>query len=220
MWELDYKVSWALKNWCFWTVVLEKTLERPLNCKIQPVNPKGNQSWIFIGRTDAEAEAPILGHLMRRTDSFEKTLMLRKTEGRRRRRRQRMRWLDSITYSMNMSLRSSGSWWWIGKPGVLQCMGSQRGWATERNWTFTLIKRLFSSSSLSVIRVVSSAYLRWLLLVQQSWFHLVIHPAWHLFVANGKAELLMYVQAQHVKYIFCCHWRNWNARFSLEKWSD
>ena len=61
MWELDYKKSWALKNWCFWTVVLEKTLESPLDCKeVQPVHPKGNQSWIFIGRTDAEAEIPIL----------------------------------------------------------------------------------------------------------------------------------------------------------------
>ena len=61
MWELDYKESWALKNWCFWTVVLEKTLESPLDCKeIHPVHSKGNQSWIFIGRTDAEAEAPIL----------------------------------------------------------------------------------------------------------------------------------------------------------------
>ena len=61
MLELDYKESWALKNWCFWTVVLEKILESPLDCKeIQPVNPKGNQSWIFIGRTDAEAETPIL----------------------------------------------------------------------------------------------------------------------------------------------------------------
>ena len=61
MWELDYKQSWGPKNWCFWIVVLEKTLERPLDCKeIKPVNPKGNQSWIFIGRTDAEAEAPIL----------------------------------------------------------------------------------------------------------------------------------------------------------------
>ena len=59
MWELDYKESWALKNWCFWTVLLEKTLESPLNCKeIQPVHPKGNQSWIFIGRTDAKAETP------------------------------------------------------------------------------------------------------------------------------------------------------------------
>ena len=61
MWELDYKESWALKNWCFWTVVLEKTLESPLNCKeIQPVHPKGNQPWIFIGRTDVEVETPIL----------------------------------------------------------------------------------------------------------------------------------------------------------------
>ena len=61
MWELDYKESWALKNWCFWTMVLEKTLENPLDCKeIKPVNPKGNQSWIFIGSTDAEAETPIL----------------------------------------------------------------------------------------------------------------------------------------------------------------
>ena len=61
MWELDYKESWALKNWCFWTVVLEKTLENPLDCKqIQPAHPKGDQSWVFIGRTDAEAEAPIL----------------------------------------------------------------------------------------------------------------------------------------------------------------
>ena len=81
-----------LKNWCFWIVVLEKTLESPLDCKeIQPVHPKGNQSWIFIGRTDSEAETPILGHLMQRTDWFEKSLMLGKTEGRRRRGRQRMR---------------------------------------------------------------------------------------------------------------------------------
>ena len=79
IWELDYKESWALKNWCIWTVVLEKTLESPLDWKeIQPVNPKGNQSWIFIGRTDAEAGTPILGHLTRTTNSFEKTLRLAK----------------------------------------------------------------------------------------------------------------------------------------------
>ena len=99
--ELDYKESWGLKNWCFWTVVLEKTLESPLDCKeIQPVNPKGNQSWIFIGRTDAEAETPILWP----TDSLKKTLMLVKTEGRRRRKWQRVTWLDGITYSMDLSL--------------------------------------------------------------------------------------------------------------------
>ena len=86
-------------------MVLEKTLENPLDCKeIQPVHPKGDQSWVLIGRTDAEAETPILGHLMRRTDLLEKTLMLGKIEGRRRRGRQRMRWLDGITDSMGMSL--------------------------------------------------------------------------------------------------------------------
>ena len=105
MWELDYKESWAPKNWCFWTVVLEKTLESPLDCKeIQPVHPKADQSWAFIGKTDVEAETPILGHLMLRTDSFEKTLILGKIEGRRRRGRQRKRWLDGITNSMDMGL--------------------------------------------------------------------------------------------------------------------
>ena len=104
MWESDYKEAWVLKNWFFWTVVLEKTLESPLDSKeIQPVHPKGNQSWIFIGRTDAEAETPVVGHLMQRTDLFEKTLMLGKIEGRRSRRWQRMRCLDGITDSMDMS---------------------------------------------------------------------------------------------------------------------
>ena len=85
--------------------MLEKTLESPLDCKeIQPVHPKGDQSWVFIGRTDAEAETPVFGHLMQRADSLEKTLMLGGIEGRRRRRRQRMRWLDGITNSRNMSL--------------------------------------------------------------------------------------------------------------------
>ena len=106
MWELDHKESWTLKNWCFLTVVLKKTLESPLYCKeIQPVHSKGNQSWIFIGKTDAKAEALTPdGHLMQRTDSFEKTVILRKIEGGRRRRQQRMRRLDGITDSMVMNL--------------------------------------------------------------------------------------------------------------------
>ena len=103
--------------------LLEKTLESPLDCKeIQPVHPKGNQSWVFIGRTEIEAEIPIFGHLMRRTDSSEKTLMLGNIEGRRR-KRQSMRWLDGITDSMD---RSSGSWGWTGRPGVLRFMGWQK----------------------------------------------------------------------------------------------
>jgi len=103
MWELDHKESWALKNWYFWTAVLEKTLESPLDCKeIQPVHTKGDQPWIFTGKTDAAT--PILGYLMRGTDSLEKTLMLEKIEGGRRRGWQRMRWLDGITDSMDMCL--------------------------------------------------------------------------------------------------------------------
>ena len=85
-------------------MVLEKTLESPLDCKkIQPAHPKGDQSWVFIGRTDVEA-LQYFGHLMRRADSFEKTLMLGKIEGKRRRRGQRMRWLDDIIDSMDMAL--------------------------------------------------------------------------------------------------------------------
>ena len=102
---LDYKESWVPKNWCFWTVVLEKTLESPLDYKeIQPVHPKGNQSWMFIGRSGVEAETPILWPRDARTDSLEKTLMLGKIEGGRRKGQQRMRWLDGIIDSMDMSL--------------------------------------------------------------------------------------------------------------------
>ena len=100
-----YKQGWVPKNWSFWTVVLEKTLESPLDCKeIKPVHPKGDQSWTFTGRADIEPKPPYFGHLIWRTDSLEKILMMGKIEGRRRRGWQRMRWLDSITDSMDMKL--------------------------------------------------------------------------------------------------------------------
>ena len=108
--------SWTIKKaerreLMLLTVVLEKTLESPLDCKeIQPVHPKRDQSWVFTGGTDVEAETPVFGHLMRRADSCEKTLMLGKIECRRRRGRQRMRWLDGITNTMDMGWVDSESW--------------------------------------------------------------------------------------------------------------
>ena len=105
MWKLDYKESWALKNWCFRSVVLDKTLESPLDCKeIKAVNPKGNQFWIFIEGLMLKLKLQYFGHLMQRADSLEKTLMLGKIGGGRRRGLRRMRWLDGITDSMDMSL--------------------------------------------------------------------------------------------------------------------
>ena len=99
------KDSWALKNWCFWTVVLEKTLESPLDCnEIQPVHPKGNQSWIFIGRTDAEDETPILWPPDVKNWLIWKSLMLWNIKGRKKMGWQRMWWLDGITDWMDMSL--------------------------------------------------------------------------------------------------------------------
>ena len=105
MWELDHIESWARKNWCFWTVVLEKALESPLDCtEFKPVNPKGDQSWILIGRTDAEAKLQHFGYLMQRTELLEKILIPGKIKGKRRRGQQRKRWLKDFTDLMDSSL--------------------------------------------------------------------------------------------------------------------
>ena len=135
MWELDYKESWALKNWCLWIVVLEKTLESPLDCKeIQPVYPKGDQSWIFIGKTDVEAETPIVWPPDVKSWLIWKDPMLGKIEGRRRGDDGGWDgWMASPT-QWTWGWVNSGSWWRTGRPCVLQSMGSQRdgyNWATE-----------------------------------------------------------------------------------------
>ena len=161
MWELDCEEAWVPKNWCFWTVVLEKTLESPLDCKeIQPVHSEGDQPWISLERMMLKLKLQYFGHLMRRVDSLKKTLMLGGIGGRRRKGWQRMRWLDGI---MDISVWwtwvwvNSGRWWWTERPGVLRFMGLQRvghDWATELNrtelclfcpWIYFMISKDYSN---------------------------------------------------------------------------
>ena len=139
MWELDHKESWVLKNWCFWTVVLEKTLESPLDCKeIQPVHPKGDQSWMLIGRTDAEAETPILWPPDVNNWLTGKDIDAGKIEGRRRRGWQDEMvgwsdWLDGHEFEQALGVGDGqGSLVWYS-----QYMGFQRvglDWVTKLNW--------------------------------------------------------------------------------------
>ena len=143
MWELDHKKSWALKNWCFWTMLLKKTLESPLDRKeIQPVHPKGNQSWIFIGRTDAKVEAPILW--TPDAKSWLNGCWERLRAGEEGDDRGWDGWMASPT-QWTWVWVNSGSWWWTGRPGMLQSMESQRvrhNWATELSWTGTVMTPL------------------------------------------------------------------------------
>ena len=146
MWELDYKQSWATKNWCFWTAVLEKTLESPLDCKeIQPVHPKGNQSWIFIGRTDVEAETPIVwppdvkNWLIGKDPDAEKDWRWEERDD-----RGWDGWMASLT-QWTWVWVNSGIWRWTGRSGMLQSMGSRRvghNWVTEQ--TDWMVADIFS----------------------------------------------------------------------------
>ena len=139
MWELEYKESWALKNWCFWTVMLEKTLESPLHWKeIQAVHLKGNQSWILIGKTDAEAKTRILW-----LPDAENWLIGKDPDAGKDWRREEKGMIEDEMGGWHHQLRTwvwvkSGSWWWTRRPGVLQSMELQRAghdWATELSCT-------------------------------------------------------------------------------------
>ena len=143
MWELDQKEGWVPKNWYFQAVMLEKTLEKPFDSKeIKPVSSKGNQPWIFIGRTDAEAEAPILWPPVVKNGLLGKDLDAGKDWGQEPGvDRGWDGWMASPTWWTWVWV-GSRSWWWIGKPGVLQSMGSQ-------SWTW--LKWLSSSSSSSLL---------------------------------------------------------------------
>ena len=165
MWELDYKESWAPKNWCLWTVVLEKTLESPLDFnEIQPVHPKGNQSWVFIGRTEAEGDTPIFWP----TWCKELTHCRDPDAGKDWRQEKKGSTEDELVewhYQLNRRVWVySGSWWWTGKPVVLQSIRSQR---VGHDWGI-----LFSYYSLLGYKNTNK-FVYWLCILKLCWISFI-----------------------------------------------
>ena len=167
MWELDCEKGWAPKNWCFWTVVLEKTLESPLDCKeIQPVHSKGDQPWVFFGRNDFKAETPVFW------PPHVKSWLIGKYwcweglgAGGKGDDRGWDCWMASPTQWTWVWVNSE-RWWWTGRPGVLRFMGSQRvghDWATELNWALSKMCPFWRSEAISVCKPLAD------FLLQISW---------------------------------------------------
>ena len=153
MWELDYKEIWASKNWSFWSVVLEKTLESPLDCKdIQPVHPKRDQSWVFIGRTDAEAETNTLATSCKELTHWKRLWCWERLRAGERDDRGWHGWMASPT-QWTWVWVDSRSWWWIGKLGVLRFMGSQSQTRLS-DWTelnLNIIKTTYETLTANII---------------------------------------------------------------------
>ena len=172
-WELDYKESWVPKNWCFWIVMLEKSLESPLDCKeIQLVHPKENQSWIFIGRTDAEAETPVLW-----PPDVKNWLIWKYPDAENDWRQEENGmpedemggWMTSMTQWIWVWI-GSGSWWWTGKPGVLQSMGSQIDMTEQLNWTELFLASPGVAAKLTMPHIWNKESCSLNLLLEQYWF--------------------------------------------------